>query len=160
MSAEWEKPDEAITIFFAFFSLTCFGNTQQPASIQIYLFYVDPRLEGILELCSEPPIDLSISRSRLDIENPSIMRPFPNLRRSSTGGNNPGSSLESSAFRAEEITEGCICSRISNEGRRHIIPSLEIPLTAAPSEKAFLDLAYFYQKGCQKCDGQATCLNT
>ena len=33
------------------------------------------------------------------------------------------------------------------------LPPLQIPSKAKPSEKSFsVDLAYFYQKGCPKCD--------
>ncbi|OGP89324.1 MAG: hypothetical protein A2157_10490 [Deltaproteobacteria bacterium RBG_16_47_11] len=153
-----------ITILFSipFLFLPLHGNAQQAATIQIYLFYaVDcPDCQGILESyvptlkSSYPFLDIKT----FDIANPSYYEALSKLEEKFNRRGNElpvlfiGDNLLSGQ---KEITERLdpLILEYQMKGGITSLPLLEIPSTAKPSDKAFsVDLAYFYQKGCQKCD--------
>ncbi len=152
-----------ITLFsIALLSLSVHGNTQQTSTIQIYLFYaVDcPGCQGILEsyvpaLKSNYPF---LDIKTFDIANTSYYEALARLEEKFNRRGNElpvifiGDHLLSGQ---KEITESLdpLLLEYQMKGGITSLPPLEIPPTATPPEKAFsLDLAYFYQKGCQKCD--------
>ena len=158
----------SLLLGFAFLFLPMRGNSQQ-AAIQIYLFYaVDcPDCQGILqkfvpELKSSYPF---LDIQTFDIANPSYYEALSRLEEKFNRRGNElpvlfiGDHLLSGQ---KEITERLdpLILEYQMKGGITSLPPLEIPSTATPPEKAFpVDLAYFYQKGCQKCDRAGYLLN-
>jgi hypothetical protein len=154
---------------FVFLFLPVPGNSQQTAPIQIYLFYaVDcPDCQGILqkfvpELKSSYPF---LDIQTFDIKNPSYYEALSELeeRFNRRGNELPilfiGDHLLSGQ---KEITERLdpLILEYQMKGGITSLPPLEIPSTATASAKVFpVEMAYFYQRGCQKCDRVSYLLN-
>ena len=151
-----------ILLSIALLSLPIYGSGQQTPAIQVYLFYaVDcPDCQGILQsyvpaLKSNYPF---LDIKTFDIANPSYYEALSKLEEkfNKRGNELPvvfiGDQLLSGQ---KEITENLDPLLLEHQMRGGItsLPPLEIPSTTTPSETSLpLDLVYFYQKGCQKCD--------
>jgi thiol-disulfide isomerase/thioredoxin len=152
----------AILFSIALLSLPIYGNAQQTPTIQIYLFYaVDcPDCQGILQsyvpaLKSNYPF---LDIKTFDIANPSYYEALAKLEEKFNRRGNElpvifiGDHLLSGQKEIRERLDPLLLE-YQMKGGITSLPPLEISSTATPSEKVFsLDLAYFYQKGCQKCD--------
>lgn len=149
------------SIFFLF--LSCPGGTQQPSPIQMYIFYAEdcPTCGGILHgyvptlKSTYPFLDIKT----FDIGDPSnyelLVRVEKQLGR--TGNELPVIAIGGRILSGEkEITEkldSVILEQQMAGGSSIPLPAVEAPSTAPLSEKSYsVDLAFFYQKGCPKCD--------
>ncbi len=147
---------------FVFLFLPDRGNSQPAHTIQIYLFYaVDcPECQGILQKfvpglkSSYPFLDIQT----FDIENPAYYEALTRLEEKFNRRGNElpvlliGDHLLSGQ---KEITQrlDLLIVEYQMKGVNTSLPPLEIHSTATSSAKALaVDLIYFYQKGCQKCD--------
>ena len=152
------------TILFSvvLLSLPIYGNAQETPTIQMYLFYaVDcPDCQGILEKfvpalkSSYPFLDIQT----FDIANPSNYEALAKLEEkfNQRGKELPvifiGDHLLSGQKEIAERLDPLILE-YQMRGSTISLPPLGIPTTGQRPATAFpVDLAYFYQKGCQKCD--------
>ncbi|HVP79214.1 MAG TPA: hypothetical protein VMV04_15110 [Thermodesulfobacteriota bacterium] len=145
------------------------GNARQAAAVQIYLFYaVDcPDCQGILQKfvpdlkSSYPFLDIQT----FDIENPAYYGALSRLEEKYNRRGNElpvlfiGDHLLSGQKEIRERLDPLILE-YQMKGGITSLPPLEIASAATAPQKAFpVDLAYFYQKGCQKCDRTGYLLN-
>ena len=149
----------AIGLFF----LSLHGEAQQSSHIQMYLFYANdcPNCQAILQsyvptLKSMYPF---LEIRTFDIENPSYYEAFVRLEKKF---NRRGEELpiifigDQMLSGDQEILEKLDPLILEYQMKGELAPSLppiEIASMAKASEKTFsVDMAYFYQKGCPKCD--------
>ncbi|NWF94500.1 MAG: hypothetical protein HXY46_16515 [Syntrophaceae bacterium] len=152
-----------ITTLFCIFFLTLpnHGNTQVHSPVQVYLFYTEDCLscEGILRgyLPILKSIYPSLEVTTFDIANPTHYEALIKLEKQfgRTGDDFPVAFIGDQTLAGEqEIMERLdpLIQKYQLEGG-FPLPPIEISSSTQPSEKTFLvDLAYFYQKGCPKCD--------
>ena len=151
-----------VTLFcIAFLSPLTHSNAQQSGSIQVYVFYIDKcqACGGILQgylptLKSMYPF---IEVQTFDVGNPPYYEALVKLEQKFGQGGNElpilfiGDQLLSGEKEIMEKLEPLVLE-FQLKGAIPL-PPIEIAAIAKPSEKTFsVDLAYFYQKGCSKCD--------
>ena len=151
-----------VTLFcIAFLSPLTHGNAQQSGSIQVYVFYIDECqacggiLQGYLPTLKSTYPSLEINT--FNIGNPSYYEAMVELETQlgRTGNELPVLIIGNQILSGEqEITEKLAPLLLEYQLRGGaLLPPLEIPTFAYPSEKTFsVDLVYFYQRGCSKCD--------
>lgn len=151
-----------VTLFcIAFLSPLTHGNAQQSGSIQVYVFYIDECqacggiLKGYLPTLKSTYPSLEINT--FNIGNPSYYEAMVELETQlgRTGNELPVLIIGNQILSGEqEITEKLAPLLLEYQLRGGtLLPPLEIPTFAYPSEKTFsVDLVYFYQRGCSKCD--------
>ncbi len=151
-----------VTLFcIAFLSPLAHGNAQQSGSIQVYVFYIDEcqACGGILQgylpaLKSMYPF---IEVQTFEVGNPPYYEALVKLEQKFGQGGNElpilfiGDQLLSGE---KEIMEKLEPLLLEFQLKGAIpLPPIETAVIAKLSEKTFsVDLAYFYQKGCPKCD--------
>ena len=152
-----------LLFIFLLLSLPTYGIGQPSPSIQIYVFYADdcPSCGGILQghipaLKKTYPF---LEIETFDIGNPSYYEALVKLEKQfgRKGDELPilfiGDQMLSGQ---QEVTERLDPLILEYQMKEDLIPSLppiEIFPLAHPSEKTFsVDVVYFYQKGCPKCD--------
>ncbi len=152
-----------ITTFFCivFLTLPDHGNTKVYSPVQVYLFYTEDCLscEGILQgyLPSLKSLYPSLEVKTFDIANPTHYEALIKLEKQfgRTGDDFPVAFIGDQILAGEqEIMERLdpLIQKYQLEGGLPLLP-IEISSSTQPSEKTFsVDLAYFYQKGCPKCD--------
>jgi thiol-disulfide isomerase/thioredoxin len=152
-----------ITTFFCLVFLTLPNpcNTQVHSPVQVYLFYTEDCLscEGILQgyLPSLQSLYPSVEVKTFDIANPTHFEALIKLEKQfgRTGDDFPVAFIGDQILGGEqEIMERLnpLIQKYQLEGG-FPLPPIEISSSTQPSEKTFsVDLAYFYQKGCPKCD--------
>ena len=137
------------------------GNARQSGSIQVYVFYIDEcqACGGILKgyLPSLKSTYPTLEIKTFDIGNPSYYEAMVELetRLGRTGNELPVVVIGDQILAGEqEILEKLDSLILEYQFRGDIpFPPLEITSSTKPSDKTFsVDLAYFYQKGCSKCD--------
>ncbi len=137
------------------------GKAQTPSPIQIYLFHIQecPACGGILrghlpDLQSRYPF---LKVKTFDVENPSYYETLVQLEQNFGRGGSEfpvlfiGDQLLSGEAEIREKLEPLI---LEFQMRGAVPPPpIETVSGSKPSENSFsVDLAYFYQKGCSKCD--------
>jgi len=144
-------------------SFSALVKGQQPTSIQMYIFYADdcPNCQAILQsyvptLKSMYPF---LDIKTFDLANPSYYEALAKLEKKF---NRKADELpilfigDQMLFGEQEIMEKLdpLIIEYQLKGElRPSLPPLEIESLTKVSEKMFsVDLAYFYQKGCPKCD--------
>ena len=140
------------------------GEAQMSSPIQIYLFHIQdcPACGGILHeylpaLQARFPL---VEVKTFDVGNPSFYEALVKLEQTFGRGGNEfpvvfiGDKLLSGEAEIREKLEPLI---LEFQLRGSVpLPPVEITSGATASEKAFsVDLAYFYQRGCSKCDRAA-----
>lgn len=146
---------------FILFSLPIYGTSQPPSSIQIYFFYAEDCqpcqtiLQGYFPTLKSMFPSLEIKT--FDVGNPAYFEALSKLERRFGRMENelPVLFIGDQLLSGErEIMEKLNPLLIEYQVKGGIpLPPLEIPSMAKPSEKTFsFDIAYFYQKGCPKCD--------
>jgi len=153
----------AITLFFIVFSsFPIQGRAQQSSPIQVYFFYAEdcPSCGGILQgylpgLKSMYPF---LDIQTFELKNPSYYEALVQLEKrfGRSGSELPvlfiGDQLLSGEQEIMEKLEPLILE-YQIEGAPPLPPLQSTSTLAKPSEKTFsVNLAYFYQKGCPKCD--------
>jgi len=153
-----------VLLCFVFLSAPILGEAQTPSPIQIYLFHIQecPACGGILQgylpdLQSRYPF---LEVNTFDVENASYYEALVRLEQNMgrAGSEFPvlfiGDQLLSGETEIKEKLEPLI---LEFQLRGPVpLPPVEMASSARASEKAFsVDLAYFYQKGCSKCDRAA-----
>ena len=138
-------------------------QAQQSSSIQMYLFYAEdcPSCNAILQsyvptLKSMYPF---LEIKTFDLANPTYYEALSKLEKkfSRRGSELPiifiGDQMLSGEREVMEKLDPLILEYQIRGGSRPSLPLLEIALASKASEKTFsVDMAYFYQKGCPKCD--------
>jgi glutaredoxin len=147
-----------------FLSLPIQGKAQTPSPIHIYLFHIQecPACGGILrghlpDLQSRYPF---LEVKTFDVEDPSYYEALVKLEQTFGRGGSEfpvlfiGDQLLSGEAEIREKLEPLI---LEFQMRGAVPPPpIETVSGSKPSEKSFsVDLAYFYQKGCSKCDRAA-----
>jgi cytochrome c biogenesis protein CcdA/thiol-disulfide isomerase/thioredoxin len=152
-------------IFFClvfFLSMQCL-QAQQSSSIQMYLFYADdcPSCQAILQsyvptLKSMYPF---LEIKTFDLASPAYYEALARLEQkyNRRGSELPvifiGDQMLSGEQEVMEKLDPLILEYQIKGDLRPSLPPLEIASASKVSEKTFsVDLAYFYQKGCPKCD--------
>ena len=152
-------------IFFClvFFLPVRFLQAQQASPIQMYLFYADdcPNCQAILQ--SYVPTLKSIypflEIKTFDLANPAYYEALAKLEQkyNRRGSELPvifiGDQMLSGEREVMERLDPLILEYQIRGESRPSLPPLEIASASKVSEKTFsVDMAYFYQKGCPKCD--------
>jgi thiol-disulfide isomerase/thioredoxin len=149
---------------------TCFGQSlyaqsiaapEQKTKIDLYFFYAEDCqpcqviLQGYLPTLKTMYPSLEIKT--FDVGNPIFYEVLSKLEHQFGRRENPlpvvliGNHLLSGEMEVMEKLDPLILEYQVKGGA--ILPSIEIPSFSKPSQKTFsVDLAYFYQKGCPKCD--------
>ncbi len=154
---------KAFTSLFIFFllSLPLHGIAQPPSSIQVYFFYAEDcqPCQVILQsyLPSLKSMFPSLEIKTFDVGNPAYYEALGTLEKKfkRKGEELPvvliGDHLLSGETEIMEKLNPLILEYQVKGGV--ILPAIEPSSTVEPSQKTFsVDLAYFYQKGCPKCD--------
>jgi thiol-disulfide isomerase/thioredoxin len=143
--------------------LSIHGEGQQPTSIQMYLFYADdcPNCQAILQsyvptLKSMYPF---LEIKTFDLANPVYYEALAKLEQkyNRRGSELPvifiGDQMLSGEREVMEKLDPLILEYQIRGESRPSPPPLEIASASKVSDKTFsVDVAYFYQKGCPKCD--------
>ena len=143
------------------FSLPVYGNAQPSPSIQIYFFYAEDCQPCQVILQSYLPTLKTIfpilEIKTFDVGNPAYYEALTKLEKKfgRTGNELPlvfiGDQMLSGEMEIMEKLNPLLLEVQAKGGASP--PPIEIPSMAKPSTKSFtVDLAYFYQKGCPKCD--------
>jgi thiol-disulfide isomerase/thioredoxin len=142
------------------FSLPVYGNAQS-SSIQIYFFYAEDcqPCQAILEsyLPSLKTMVPTLEIKTFDVGNPVHYEALAQLEKKfgRTGNELPVVFIGDHILSGEmEIMEKLNPLVLEVQAKGSVSPPpLEIPSVAKPSQKIFtVDLTYFYQRGCPKCD--------
>jgi cytochrome c biogenesis protein CcdA/glutaredoxin len=151
-----------VTFFFiVFLSLPNHGNTQVHSPVEVYLFYTEECLscEGILQgyLPALKSLYPSLEVKTFDIANPTHYEALIKLEKQfgRTGSELPVAFIGNQILAGEQEIMGKLDPLILEYQLKggSPLPPIEISSSTKPSEKTFsVDLAYFYQKGCPKCD--------
>ena len=150
----------SLSIIILFLS-PIFGIAQPPSSVQIYFFYTEDcqPCQAILRdyLPTLKAMFPSLETKTFDVGNPAYYEALTKLE-SKFG--RPGSELPV-IFIGDQMLSGemeimeklnPLITEVQEKGGAHLPPIGMQPL-AKPSAKTFsVDVAYFYQKGCPKCD--------
>lgn len=154
-----------IILFYCLFSLSPSGQAkaEAPASVQVYLFYAEDCqscggiLHGYLPALKSTYPFLEVKT--FDIGNPSNYEALVRLEKQfgRTGNELPviaiGGRILSGEKEIMERLDSLILEQQMAGGSSLPLPAVEAPSTAKPSEKSYsVDLAFFYQTGCPKCD--------
>jgi thiol-disulfide isomerase/thioredoxin len=142
-------------------SFAIHGNCQQSSSIQIYFFYAEDCQPCQVILQSYFPtlktMFPSLEIKTFDVGNPAYYEALGNLEKrfNRRGEELPivfiGDHLLSGEMEIMEKLNPLLLEYQVKGGAS--LPPIQVPSITKPSEKAFsVDLAYFYQKGCPKCD--------
>jgi len=142
-------------------SFAIHGNGQHSSSIQIYFFYAEDCQPCQVILQSYFPtlktMFPSLEIKTFDVGNPAYYEALGNLEKrfNRRGEELPvvfiGDHLLSGEMEIMEKLNPLLLEYQVKGGAS--LPPIQIPSTTKPSERAFsVDLAYFYQKGCPKCD--------
>ena len=145
----------------ALFSLPIYGTSQPPSSIQIYFFYAEDCQPCQVILQSYLPtlktMFPTLEIKTFDVGNPAYYEALTKLEKKfgRTGNELPivfiGDRMLSGEMEIMEKLNPLLLEVQAKGGASP--PPIEIPSMAKPSTKSFIvDLAYFYQKGCPKCD--------
>ena len=137
------------------------GKAQPPSSIQIYFFYAEDcqPCQTILQsyLPTLKTMFPSLETKTFDIGNPAYYDALTKLESkfSRSGNELPvifiGDQMLSGEMEIMEKLNPLLLEAQAKGGAS--LPPVEIPSMAKPSPKGFtMDLIYFYQKGCPKCD--------
>jgi hypothetical protein len=146
---------------FILFSLPIYGIPQEPSSIQIYLFYSEDcqACGGILHgyLPGLKATHPSLEIQTFDIGNPALYEALIRLEKEFGRKAHEipvvfiGDQMLSGETEIMEKLDPLILE-YQIKGAPPL-PPLQTLAAVKPSEKVFsVELAYFYQKGCQKCD--------
>ena len=146
---------------FALFSLPIYGMSQPPSSIQIYFFHTEDCQPCHVILQSYLPtlkaMFPALEVKTFDVGNPAYYEAMSKLEKKfgRTGNELPiifiGNQMLSGEMEIMEKLNPLLLEVQAKGGSSP--PPIEIPSVAKPSPKSFtVDLAYFYQKGCPKCD--------
>jgi thiol-disulfide isomerase/thioredoxin len=145
-----------------FFSWAIYGIAQQsPSSIQIYFFYSEDCqpcqviLRSYLPTLKTMVPDLEVKP--FDVGNPAYYQVLTRLEEKfgHVGGELPIVFIGDQMLSGEmEIMDKLNPLLLEVQAKGGVSPPpIEIPSMAKPSQKGFtVDLDYFYQKGCPKCD--------
>jgi thiol-disulfide isomerase/thioredoxin len=142
-------------------SFAIHGMAQQPSSIQIYFFYSEDCQPCQVILRSYLPtlktMVPTLEVKTFDVGNPAYYEALTKLEKKfgRTGDELPivfvGDQMLSGEMEVMEKLNPLLLEVQAKGGVSP--PPIEIPSMAKPSPKSFtVDLAYFYQKGCTKCD--------
>lgn len=145
----------------ALFSWAVHGMAQQSPSIQIYFFYTEDCQPCQVILQSYLPtlktIFPTLEIKTFDVGNPAYYEALTKLEKKfgRIGNELPivfiGDQMLSGEMEIMEKLNPLLLEVQAKGGASP--PPIEIPSMAKPSPKSFtVDLAYFYQKGCPKCD--------
>jgi len=145
----------------ALFSWAVHGMAQQSPSIQIYFFYTEDCQPCQVILQSYFPtlktMFPTLEIKTFDVGNPAYYEALTKLEKKfgRTGNELPivfiGDQMLSGEMEIMEKLNPLLLEVQAKGGASP--PPIEIPSMAKPSTKSFtVDLAYFYQKGCPKCD--------
>jgi len=143
--------------------LSLYGEAGQPTSIQMYIFYAEDCAGCQAILQSYVPTLKSmypfLEIKTFDLANPSY---YEALAKVEKNFNRKADELpvlfigDQMLFGEQEIMEKLDSLILEYQMKGSLVPSLpplEIPSKVVVSERTFsMDLAYFYQKGCPKCD--------
>jgi thiol-disulfide isomerase/thioredoxin len=141
--------------------LPLYAVAQSSSSIQIYFFYAEDcqPCQVILQsyLPSLKMIFPSLEIKPFDVENPAYYQGLVKLEKKygRTGSELPVLFIGDQILSGEqEIMEKLNPLLLEYQVKGNpLLPAIEIPSLVEPSQKIFsVDLAYFYQKGCPKCD--------
>jgi thiol-disulfide isomerase/thioredoxin len=146
---------------FILFSLPIYGIAQPSPSIQIYFFYAEDCQPCQVILQSYLPtletMFPTLEIKTFDVGNPAYYEALTKLEKKfgRTGNELPivfiGDQMLSGEMEIMEKLNPLLLEVQAKGGASP--PPIEIPSMAKPSPKSFtVDLAYFYQKGCPKCD--------
>lgn len=152
-----------LIFFFIFFlfSLPIYGTTQQSSPIQIYFFYAEDCQPCQVILQSYLPtlktMFPTLEVKTFDIGNPTYYEALTKLEKKfgRMGNELPiiliGDQMLSGEMEIMEKLNPLLLEYQAKGGAPP--PPIEISSVAKPSPKIFtMDLAYFYQRGCPKCD--------
>jgi len=145
------------------FLLPFVARAQQPSTIPMYIFYADdsPNCQAILQsyvptLKSQYPF---LNIKTFELGDPSNYEALAQLEKkfNRRGQELPvifiGDQMLSGDQEIMEKLDPLILEYQMKGGLVPSLPSLEIASSSKASEKTFtVDMAYFYQKGCPKCD--------
>ncbi len=146
---------------FILFSFPTYGIAQPPSSIQIYYFYAEDCQPCQVILQSYLPtlktMFANLEVKTFDVGNPAYYEALTKLEKKF---GRPGSELpvifvgDQMLSGEMEIMEKLNPLLLEAQSKGGVSPPpIEIPSIAKPSPKTFtVDLTYFYQKGCPKCD--------
>jgi thiol-disulfide isomerase/thioredoxin len=146
---------------FILFSFPAYGIAQPPSSIQIYFFYTEDCQSCQVILQSYLPtlktMVPTLEVKAFDIGNPAYYEALTKLEKKfgRTGSELPVILVGDQILSGEmEIMEKLNPLLLEAQAKGGVSPPpIEIPSIAKPSPKTFtVDLTYFYQKGCPKCD--------
>jgi thiol-disulfide isomerase/thioredoxin len=149
-------------LFCAFlFSSPILGEAQSPSPIQIYFFYAEDCQPCQIILQSYLPtlktMVPTLEVKALDVGNPAYYEALTKLERrfGRAGSELPvvfvGDQMLSGEMEIMEKLNPLLLEVQAKGGSSP--PPIETPSMAKPSPKSFVvDLVYFYQKGCPKCD--------
>jgi len=151
----------AILFCTLFLSFSILGEAQPPSSIQIYFFYAEDcqPCQTILQsyLPTLKTMFPTLEVKTFDVGNPADYEALTKLEKkfSRTGNELPvvfvGDQILSGEMEIMEKLNPLLLEVQAKGGGSP--PPIEIPSMAKPSPKSFtVDLAYFYQMGCPKCD--------
>ncbi len=154
---------KAFTSLFIFFllSLPAYGIAQSPSSIQIYFFYTEDcqPCQVILQsyLPSLKSMFPALEIKTFDVGNPAYYQALGTLEKKfkRTGEELPVVLIGDHLLSGEmEIMEKLNSLILESQVKGGVAPpAIETPSAVEPSQKTFsVDLTYFYQKGCPKCD--------
>jgi len=152
-----------ILFCFVFFLQIRFLQAQQSSPLPMYLFFADdcPGCQAILQsyvptLQSMYPF---IEIKTFDLANPAYYEALAKLEKKFNRRGNElpvifiGDQMLSGEQEVMERLDPLILEYQLKGDLRPSLPPLEIASTSKVSEKTFsVDMAYFYQKGCPKCD--------
>jgi len=149
------------TLVIVVLSFAILGLAQQPSSIQIYFFYSEDCQPCQVILRSYLPtlktMVPALEVKTFDVGNPTYYEALTKLEKKfgHTGDELPivfvGDQMLSGEMEVMEKLNPLLLEVQAKGGVSP--PPIEIPSMAKPSPKSFtVDLAYFYQKGCTKCD--------
>ncbi len=152
-----------ITSFFILilFFLSIYGNAQSPSPIQIYFFYAEDcqPCQVILQsyLPSLKTMVPTLEIKTFDVGNPVHYEALAQLEKKfgRTGNELPVVFIGDRILSGEmEIMEKLNPLLLEFQAKGSTSPPpIEIQSVAKPSQKIFtVDLTYFYQRGCPKCD--------
>jgi thiol-disulfide isomerase/thioredoxin len=151
----------AVLFCTLFFSFSILGEAQPPSSIQIYFFYAEDCQPCQVILQSYLPtlktMVPSLEMKTFDVGNPTYYEALSRLEKKfgRTGNELPvvfiGDQMLSGEMEIMEKLNPLLLEAQAKGGGSP--PPIEIPSMAKPSPESFtVDLAYFYQMGCPKCD--------
>jgi thiol-disulfide isomerase/thioredoxin len=147
--------------FLSILSFPIYTSAQSPSSIQIYFFYSEDCQPCQVILRSYLPtlktMFPTLEVKTFDVGNPTYYEALTKLEKKfgRTGDELPivfvGDQMLSGEMEVMEKLNPLLLEVQAKGGGSP--PPIEIPSMAKPSPKSFtVDLAYFYQKGCPKCD--------